>query len=173
MDYDSSQTSNENTNLFFPLRLIIYLCPFVFLFQLSLASVSIWFTHWLSFSRGCCCSLQHCYSSFRCPSVSILHCDSLFPSPLFHSVCHFASLSLSPLLSPLLSSLLGYPNAFIFPPLPTFIQFVFLSSAVSIFFSRRSNSRCPLSLLSPSLFIIISQQFSSIVFAKHGVFIFC
>lgn len=117
MDYDSSQTSNGNTNPFFLHLLIIYLCPSVFLFQLSLASVSIWFTRRLSFSKACCCSPRHCYSSFLRPSVSILVCDSLFPSPLFHSVCHFASLSLPscPFFYPPFHR---YPNAFILPPLP-------------------------------------------------------
>lgn len=69
---------------------------------------------------------------FLCPSVSILACDSLFPSPLFHSVCDFASLS--PLLSLLLSSLHHYPKTFIFRSLPTFTQFFSpVLSAFSLF----------------------------------------
>lgn len=89
----------------------------VFLFRLSLASVFIWFTHWLSFSKARCCSPPHCYSSFLCPSVSILARSSLFPlTPLSFrlSLC----ISLTPLLSLLPASLHRYPNTFIFPPLP-------------------------------------------------------
>lgn len=79
--------------------LVIYLCFFQFLFQLSLASASTWFMHRLSFSTACCCSPLCCQPSFLCPSVSILGRHSSFPTPV--SFCPSLRISFPPLSVPL------------------------------------------------------------------------
>lgn len=135
MDYDSSQTSKGTMNLSSSLFICVL---FVLLFLLSLASASIWFTHWLSFSKVCCCSPLHCYPAFLCPFISIFICGSL--SPLFHSVHYAASLLL--------------PSCPSFNPPSTAI--LMLSSSLLCLFIRFSlqwfqhfhfNSHCPLSYL--------------------------
>lgn len=169
MHYGSSQTRNGNTNLFFlpPHYLSLSFCV---LLQLSLASVSIWFTYWLSFSKACCCSIQHCYSSFLYPSISILVCDSSFPSPPF---ILSVTLHLSPLLSFVLSSLHRYPNVFIFSTLLTFIQFVFFSIAVSIFSFPIAPTPIAPFLLSVLLFSLLSHSNAPLSYLPSMVFSYC
>ena len=134
---------------------------FCVLIQLSLASVYIWFTHWLLKL-----AVAHHYSSF-------LHHWSLTPCfPPASSICPLLCIFVF-LLSCILSSLHRYSNAFIFPTLPTFIQFVFLFSNVSIFSFPVSRTPVAASAsCSPFLLIIISEQCSSTAIAKRRDFIF-
>lgn len=158
----SSQAGNGRTKLL----LIIRRRPLVFLFQASSAPASIWSARSSSKNSPLLNSplLVLISSSIR------FHFSRWFSFP-WRPFIPSVTRHLSRLLSLALSSLHRYPNAFIFPLLPTFIQFLSLRCRQHFLFPHRSNSHCLLSFSCSSLFIIISQQCSSTVFAKHGVFI--
>lgn len=109
----------------------------------------------------------HCYSSFFVHPLPISVCGSLLLSPLFHSVCRFASLSLS-------SCPFLYHLSIVILMLSSFLLFysfnLFVSPVLSAF-SFLPIAPSPFSV--PPLLIIISQQCSSTLFANRGVFIYC